>query len=109
MIPSGEEAEKAFNKLRDRYVRARKRVRSVTSSGVKAKTVINAENRLKEMAYFTWIEEFIKPRKGKNNIKKRGAAKREMMDDSDSENDEDDFGEQNDLSEDEPLSPNIIS
>ena len=62
------------------------------------------------MAYLSWIDEYIKPRKAKNNFKRgaAGAAKRVVTYGTDSEKDEDDFGEQFDSSEDEALSPSMV-
>ena len=64
----GEEAEKAFQKLRDRYTRAKKGVQECMKSGTSSKAVQKARTKLDSLQFVQWLEEYIRPRKSKSNI-----------------------------------------
>ena len=55
----GETAEKEFFKLRDRYARTKRNLRSKDKYGTSAKL------KMEEFKYFQWLEEFIMPRQVK--------------------------------------------
>ena len=58
----GETAEKEFFKLRDRYARAKRNLRSKDKSGTSEKALRTAKLKMEEFKYLQWLEEFIKPR-----------------------------------------------
>ena len=61
----GETAEKEFFKLRDRYARTKRNLRSKDKYGTAAKALYTAKLKMEEFKYFQWPEEFIIPRQVK--------------------------------------------
>ena len=61
----GETAEKEFFKLRDRYARTKRNLRSKDKYGTAAKALYTAKLKMEEFKYFQWLEEFIMPRQVK--------------------------------------------
>ena len=61
----GETAEKEFFKLRDRYARTKRNLRSKDKYGTAAKALYTAKLKMEEFKYFQWLEEFIIPRQVK--------------------------------------------
>ena len=61
-------AEKQFNKLRDHYARCRKALQEKNRSGTSTKAIKSASDKMKNLLFMAWINEFIKPRKLKTNI-----------------------------------------
>ena len=55
-------------KLRDRYACCKKALALTNKSGTSSKAVKNARVKLKNFAFLAWLDDFIKPRKSKNNI-----------------------------------------
>ena len=64
----GDEAEKLFQKLRDRYTRAKKALQEQNKSGTSAKAVKKAREKLNSLHYMQWLDEYAKPRKSKSNL-----------------------------------------
>lgn len=64
---AGDEAEKAFTRLRDKYARAKKLAREGNKSGSSARATKKAREKLENLAFMQWLDNYIKPRKSKNN------------------------------------------
>ena len=93
VLPIGEEAEKEFCKLRDRYARARKNLQEKNKSGTSTKAVQKAREKMRNLQFMAWLDEFIKPRKSKTNIKEakvKPGRTEDIEDGSSSENEDTD-------------------
>ena len=67
LIYLGDEAEKAFIRLRDKYVRAKKSFKESNKSGTSAKAVRKAREKLDSLAFMQWLDDFIRPRQSTHN------------------------------------------
>ena len=86
----GEEAEKTFQKLRDRYTRVKKGVQECMKSGTSSKALQKAQSKLDSLQFMQWWEEYIRPRKSKSNVLSQEEDVPEKFGDcEDSESDQD--------------------
>ena len=84
-----EEAEKAFQKLRDRSTRAKKGVQECMKSGTSSKAVQKAQSKLDSLQFMQWLEEYIRPRQSKSNVLSQEDVPEKFGDCEDSESDQD--------------------
>ena len=64
----GEDAEKAFVKLRDRYVRAKRELKKKLRSGASSASVDKLKERLRSLKFLAWFDNYAKPRSTKSNV-----------------------------------------
>ena len=68
VILLGEEAEKAFRKLRDQYAYAKKAMKGTFKFRTSTKAISKAKEKLTRLQFLQWLDDYIRPRKSENNI-----------------------------------------
>lgn len=61
-------AEKAFLKIRDRYVRAKRELKKKSTSGTSSAAVCKLKEKLDSLKYLAWLDIYAKPRASKSNL-----------------------------------------
>ena len=64
----GEDAEKTFLKLQDRFVRAQRKVKKKRRSGTFSASVDKLKGRLESLKYIAWLGNYVKPRSARTNV-----------------------------------------
>ena len=64
----GEDAEKAFTKLRDRYVRAKTELKKKSRSGASSASVDKFKERLGSLKFLAWLGNYAQPRSARSNV-----------------------------------------
>ena len=64
----GEDAEKAFVKLRDRYVRAKRELKKKLRSGASSASVDKWKEWLRILKFLAWFDNYAKPRSTRSNV-----------------------------------------
>ena len=67
-IPLSYIGEEAYQRLRDKYARAKKAMKEKCKSGTSSKAVAKVKAKFESLRFVQWLDEFIKPRKAKSNL-----------------------------------------
>ena len=79
----GDEAEKAFAKLRDRYVRAKRDLKKKSRSGTSSSAVNKIKEKLESFKYLSWLDSYVKTRPSKSNLGHNLSGDNDLCDETD--------------------------
>ena len=68
IILLGEETEKVFIKLKDRYACVKKAMKAKFKSGLLTKALSKVKEKLTQPQLLQWLDDYVRPRKSINNI-----------------------------------------